>query len=111
MISFKNNGFSFSLEDWNRLKSISVGNTNEKKVYIIIHTCYMYIHIYYTILYYIILYYIILYYIILYYIILYMIQFYFRSVPLVLDFIPCFQFVMTLCILLLLKKKFFFYLE
>jgi hypothetical protein len=37
-IIFKNNGFAFRLEDWNRLKKIAEGNPDEQKVnYLINH--------------------------------------------------------------------------
>ena len=31
-VIFKNNGFAFRSEDWNRLKKIAEGNPDEKKV-------------------------------------------------------------------------------
>ena len=31
-IIFRNNGFAFRLEDWNRLKKIAEGNPDEQKV-------------------------------------------------------------------------------
>ena len=34
-IIFKNNGFPFRPEDWNRLKRIAEGNPDEKKVFFI----------------------------------------------------------------------------
>jgi len=42
-ISFKNNGFLFRSEDWDRLKHIAVGNPDEEKVYI---PEFYYLHVY-----------------------------------------------------------------